>query len=89
MQRKKEFEKVKEVIKENFCFGECGIYNSRNLVGDYMTNIFDGEYFTVDLCYRYSYFEVFGTNANEFNKLLKFYGNLRPQKIEDEENEEL
>lgn len=85
--RKKEFEKIKEVIKENFCFGECGIYNVKNLVGDYMINIFKGKFFKVDFCYRYSYFEVFGTNTNEFNELLKFYENLSSQKIENEENE--
>lgn len=80
MQRKKEFEKVKEVIKENFCFADCGIYNTRNVMGDYMTNIFNGEYFTIDLCFGYSYFEVFGTNADEFKKLLNFYEDLRLQK---------
>lgn len=79
MQRKQELEKVKEIIRKNFCFGDCGIYNTRNIVGDFMSNIFIGKYFKVDLCFYYSYFEIFGTNENEFNELKKYYGKLEEE----------
>lgn len=75
MQRKQELEKVKEIIRENFVFGDCGIYNTRNIIGDSMSNIFTRKYFEVDLCFNYSYFEIFGTTETEFNEILEFYEN--------------
>lgn len=76
MERKKELEKVKEIIKEYYKDGGCGLYATRNFVGDPMITIFEGEYFTVDICYHYSYFEVFGTTDIEFSELIKFYDKL-------------
>ena len=69
-------EKAKEIIKEHYEEGRCGIFNSRNTVGDPMTNIYDGGNFTIDICYRYSYFEVFGLSNKEFAKLVKYYNKL-------------
>ena len=34
-------EKAKEIIKEYYKEGNCGIYDSRNIVGDWMTNIYN------------------------------------------------
>ena len=69
-------EKAKEIIKENIDDGRCGIYNTRNLIGDTMTNLFkeykeDG--LIIDICYNYSYFEVFGLTDDEFEELKKYY----------------
>ena len=77
MEREKELEKVKKLIKENYEDARCGIYNSRNLVGDPMLGLFEGKYVTLDMCYMYSYFEVFGTTEKEFEELEKFYNGLR------------
>lgn len=69
-------EKAKEIIKEYYEEGRCGIFNSRNTLGDPMINIYDGGNFTIDICYRYSYFEVFGLSNREFAKLVKYYNKL-------------
>ena len=59
--RLEEFTKIKELIHEYIEEASCGIFNTRNLVGDMMINLFDGEYFQLDICYNWEYFEVFGT----------------------------
>lgn len=65
------------MIKEYYNDGDCGLYNTKNILGDPMTTIFNGKYFTLDICFYYSYFEVFGTTIEEFNELTKFYDNLK------------
>lgn len=76
MSRENEFLKVKEIIKEYIEEARCGIFNTRNLVGDIMVNIYAGEFFIVDICYYYEYFEVFGTTYTEFKELEKYYNEL-------------
>lgn len=66
-------EKAKEIIKENFKYGDCGIFNSQNIVGDPMVNIYDKDGLTVDICYFYGYFEVFGLTDEEFDELAEYY----------------
>lgn len=70
------FEKAKEIIKEHFKEGDCGIYNSRNIVGDWMVNIYNNEGLSIDICYLYNYFEVFGLTDEEFAELCKYYNQL-------------
>lgn len=72
-------EKAKEVIKEYYRDGDCGIFDSRNIVGDRMTTIYVGEGLTIDICYGYSYFEVFGLNEFEFEELVKYYNSLEEE----------
>lgn len=69
-------ETAKEIIKEYFNDGDCGIYDSRNIVGDPMVNIYDDGDLTIDICYSYSYFEVFGLSDDEFVELEKYYNKL-------------
>lgn len=77
-EREKELKKVKKIIKENQNDYDCGIFNTRNLVNDTMLTIFKGKYFTLDCCYNYSYFELFGTTDEEFEKIEKeYYKNCR------------
>jgi hypothetical protein len=71
-----DLEKAKQVIKENYRNGNCGIFNTRNLVGDPMTNIYYDNGLQIDICYRYSYFEVFGLSDEDFEELEKFYEEL-------------
>lgn len=82
MTREEEFSKVKKIIKAFYPMADCGLFDTRNIVGDTMSNLFDGEYFQVDICYHYSYFEVFGTTQNEFDELIKLYNEL-----EEKEND--
>lgn len=79
MNREKEFEKIKKLIKKNYDDADCGLFDTRNIVGDYMVNIFDGKYFTLDICYNYSYFEVFGATSEEFAILKTIYNNLEKE----------
>lgn len=67
-------EKVKEIIKENYVFG--GLFFTRNLVGDRMVTIYDEDGITVDICYGYEYFEVFGLNEKEEEELINYYNSL-------------
>ena len=41
-----------------------------------METIFEGRFFTIDVCYYYGYFEVFGTTDDEFKELLDLYYSL-------------
>jgi hypothetical protein len=69
----KSFEKAKKIIKEHYREANCGIFSSRNIVGDRMTTIYADEYITIDICYGWSYFEVFGLPKKYFNLLEKYY----------------
>lgn len=70
-------EKVKEVILKNLGNGMHGIRNTRNFVGDTMTNLLDEGGVVVDICYDWEYFEVFGLSQCEFEKLEEWYNNQR------------
>lgn len=67
---------AKKIIKENYNDADCGIFNTRNIVGDSMTTICKYYDLIIDICYDYSYFEVFGLSDDEFNELEKFYNTL-------------
>lgn len=78
-------EKTKEIIKKNFSLYDCGLFNTRNLVGDSMSTIYDEDGLTIDVCYYYSYFEVFGLTDEEFAELKKFYANLQHSQEDEDE----
>lgn len=76
MTRKEELAEVKSVIESNYYRADCGLYFTRNIVGDAMETIFDGEFFTVDVCWGWAYFEVFGCEEDEESELEELYGKL-------------
>lgn len=69
-------EKAKEIIKKNFRYGDCGLVKSRNILGDPMHNIYNADGLKIDICFCYSYFEVFGLNDEEFKELKDYYVKL-------------
>lgn len=69
-------EKAKVLIKENYSVANCGIFDSRNLIGDVMSTIYEGEGLTIDICYDYAYFEVFGLSDADFEELKMYYYSL-------------
>lgn len=69
-------QKAKEIIKKYYNVADCGIFNTRNLVGDYMVNIYDSDDLTIDICYNWAYFEVFDLSEEQFNELRNFYYSL-------------
>lgn len=70
-------DKVKEIIKKYYEDGDCGLFFSRNLIGDPMITIYSDDRITVDICFKYHYFEVFGLTCNEQKELKEFYNNLQ------------
>ncbi len=69
-------EKAKEIVKTYYKYADCGIFDSRNTVGDRMETIYAGEGLTINICYGYSYFEVFGLSESDFEELEKYYNSL-------------
>lgn len=70
-------EKAKNIIKENFEAGSCGLFNTRNIAGDTMGTIYEEGGLRIDICYYWSYFEVFGLSDSDFDELLDYYYHLR------------
>ena len=70
------FEEVKKVIKEHFSIASCGLFFCRNTAGDEMTNIYDKNGIQIDICYEWSYFEVFGLDLSQQLELTMFYDTL-------------
>ena len=73
---RKEFKKIKELIKKNYKDADCGLYNTRNIMGDPMCLLYENGDIRLEICYYYSYFEVFGLSKEEFKLLHKFYKSL-------------
>lgn len=69
-------EKVKNVIRNRYIDAKCGLFFTRNLVGDHMSTIWEEDGVTIDICYGYEYFEVFGLTEEEENELSAFYKSL-------------
>ena len=67
---------AKRIIKEHYDEARCGIYASRNIIGDPMNSIYDDGELSIDICYHWSYFEVFGLPNDDFTELQKFYDSL-------------
>jgi len=44
-----------------------------------MTTIYQDDELTVDICYHYSYFEVFGLSKDDFNELKNLYYTLNSE----------
>ena len=70
-------EKAKEVVKVYYRYAHYGIFDTRNIMGDEMITIYEGKGLTIDICFYYSYFEVFGLNDTEFEELEKYYDSLK------------
>ena len=75
--REEEIANLKKIIKLFYNpKSKGGLYNSRNVVGDRMTNIYISKNMQLDICYEYDYFEVFGLTDEEFKDLQNYYSNL-------------
>lgn len=68
--------KVKAVVKANYENADCGLFFTRNTVGDPMTFLCGIEDVCIEICYGWAYFEVFNLNEDEQEELMKFYNNL-------------
>lgn len=79
--RKKELEKVKEVIKKNFARGRLGIHDNEGKIPFLKELLFKGKYFKLQLNSSLYCFEVLGTRKEEFEELKKYYYILRDIRI--------
>lgn len=61
-------EKLKKFLKENYQGTQA--FNTRNIVGDIMENVYEDDGIIVDYCYYYDYIEIFGLTNKEFESLL-------------------
>ena len=68
---------AKKIIKENFRIAYCGIYNTRNIVGDTMQTIYCKDGLVIDVCIFWCYFEVFGLDYADYCDLEEYYYSLR------------
>ena len=66
-------DKVISFLKEEFPIG-TQVFNSRNLVGDDMDNVYEADGITVDYCANYDYIEVFGVTEDEYDKICEALG---------------
>ena len=73
----KRLDKAKKVIKDNFSSADCGLFDSRNVVGDRTVTVYKDDDIQIDICYYWSYFEVFGLSDKEFTELGEYYSSLR------------
>ena len=76
--RKEEIATLKKIIKLFYNpYFKGGLFNTKNVVGDRMINIYKSNDIQLDICCDYGYFEVFGLTENEFKELQIFYVNLK------------
>lgn len=68
---------AKLIIEQYYSDADCGIFFSRNMVGDYMATIYEDDDLTIDICYGYRYFEVFGLTEDEEIELEEYYNELK------------
>lgn len=68
-------EKAKRVIDIYYNAAKRGIFTCKGWSGDDMDTIYSSDEITIDICYRYEYFEVFGLSRDEFEELKEYYYN--------------
>ena len=68
-----QIKEIKNVINENAGYAQCGIYDTKNTSGDDMVTLYSKNGITIDICYGYCYFEVFGVNEYDFENIKKYY----------------
>ena len=68
--------KAKKIIRQNIEYGDCGLLDHYNLLYDQVCTIYNKNGLTINICDRWSYFEVVGLNDDEFRKLEYYYNHL-------------
>ena len=77
--------KIKKFIQENYYDETCGwtiqLFDSRNIVGDYMETVYEEDGVTIDYCPYYDYLEIFGLTDEEYWSLIDPDKNYRKVKV--------
>lgn len=77
--REDELKEVKELIKRRYSDADGGMFFTRNIAGDTMETIYKGAYFTLDMCYYWGYYELFGCTDEERKEVTKYYEGLQEE----------
>ena len=77
--REGELKEVKEFIKKHYASADGGMFFTRNIAGDTMETIFKGEYFTLDVCWHWGYYELFGCTEDEEKEVTEYYEGLEEE----------
>lgn len=67
---------AKAIIAKHIKEAPFGIYDCRNIAGDSMSNIYDENGLSIDICDFWGYFEVFGLSKPDFSELSQYYRSL-------------
>ena len=67
---------AKKIIKRNYNYANCGIFSTMNIVGDPMEELYNENGLSIDICFEWAYFEVFGLSESEFEELEEYYHSL-------------
>lgn len=67
--------KLKKFLQENY--PNMQAFNTRNIAGDYMKNVYDKDNIQVNYAPKYDYIEIFGLSDKEFDSLLDREGHLK------------
>lgn len=55
------------------------MFFTRNMAGDPMQTIYNGVYFTLDICSYWGYYELFGCTDEEEKEVTKYYEGLQEE----------
>ena len=80
MNRAQELDYVKDLIKKHYEQAAAGLFFTRNIAGDPMDVLFEGQFITLEICESWSYYEVFGCDEQEEKELKELYGSLSTSK---------
>lgn len=61
-------EKIRQFLIKNG-YSKMQTFNTRNIVGDLMRNIYDCDGISVDICDDWQYLEIFGLRDEEYESL--------------------
>ena len=82
MEDTKNIKVVKDIIDRYYDSASCGIFRNKNQFGDPMETVYEENGVKIDVCFYYSYMEVFGLSDEEYKVIDKYYKNKAKEYIE-------
>ena len=77
--REDELKEVKKLIKKHYGSADGGMFFTRNIAGDTMETIYKGMFFTLDVCWYWGYYELFGCTEDEEEEVAIYYDSLEEE----------
>lgn len=79
MNRKEKIQELKNFLQENY--PNIQAFNTRNIVGDLVYNVYNENGIRVDYCEGWEYVEIFGLTEKEFQNLVGAMNHLKTFEI--------